>query len=66
MAGYKFKLMKSDGITLFEEVELRVDAPEVIILGDRAYIPAGKKKDVYKEARCAVAAMPYYVGLSGR
>ena len=64
MTGYKFRLLDCNNV-LFEEVTLKVADPEAIVLGERVYLPVRKQPGVYREARCAVAPMPYYVGLQG-
>ena len=64
MTGFKFKLLDRDGV-LFEETTLKVADPEAIILGERVYLPVRKQPGVYREARCAVAPMPYFTSLQG-
>ena len=65
MEGYKFQLLNRNGV-LFEETTLKVADPEAIILADRVYLPVRKQPGVYREARCAIAPVPYFVSLQGR
>jgi hypothetical protein len=64
MDGYKFRLVDRNNV-LFEECTLRVSDPECIILGERVYLPVRKQPGVYREARCAIAPLPYFVSLRG-
>ena len=64
LTGYKFRLLDSNNV-LFEEVTLKVADPEAIILGERVYLPVRKQPAVYREARCAIAPLPYFTSLRG-